>query len=76
MIALCQTVGMRCLGFCVVAGLVACGAALTPADTAEIVGVAGVIAKCQDEGRTCVATGGSDCYEVYDACMKDGGLRD
>lgn len=47
---------------------------LTPAQQREVGRTAAVIAKCQDLGRACKADGGTGCYEIYDACMKDGGL--
>jgi hypothetical protein len=54
---------------------VACGAALTPADQAGIADDAAIIARCEAAGRACKIDGGHDCYGVYDACMRDGGLH-
>lgn len=59
-------------------GLVLGGCAalgLGPAEQAEIDKTAEQIAKCQSEGYACKADGGSNCYGVYDACMRDAGLR-
>lgn len=66
---------LLCLPLCL--ALVGCGAALTPADQTEIVDTASTIAKCEIAGKACQADAGdsgADCYGVYDACMKDGGL--
>lgn len=59
--------------FFVCLGLIAC-ATLTPADQTAIANDAATIAKCQIAGRACKADGGTDCFGVYESCMKDGGL--
>ena len=46
-----------------------------PAERAEIATTAAAIEKCQEEGRACKDDGGTHCFDVYDACMKKGGLR-
>lgn len=52
-----------------------CRDPLTPADELEIAADAVAIERCQALGRACKADGGADCYGVYDACMRDAGLR-
>ncbi len=54
-----------------------CGAALGPADRAEIADTAATIERCQEVGRACKADGGDAgaCYVQYDACMQDAGLH-
>jgi len=58
-------------------GLLAAAACATlgPADRLEIAEVGATIAHCQSVGRACKADGGTDCYDVYDACMRDAGLH-
>jgi hypothetical protein len=58
---------------------IAC-AALTPTQRIEIANTAAQIEACQEEGRACKTfasgdAGGANCYGVYDACMRDAGLR-
>ncbi|MCL2724864.1 MAG: hypothetical protein FWD69_10555 [Polyangiaceae bacterium] len=53
----------------------ACAASTGPAERAEIGTTAAQIEVCQEVGRACKADGGTDCYDKYDACMTDGGLR-
>lgn len=52
----------------------ACGV-LSASDKALIAQDASVIARCQSRGLACKADGGAGCYGVYDACMREGGLR-
>ena len=56
--------------------LAACGAALGATERQGISTTAGTIARCQDVGRACKEDGGRNCYDAYDACMREGGLRD
>jgi len=68
---------MRVLALALILGSVACCAsALTPAETAQETATdSAKILQCQNAGRACKADGGTDCYSVYDACMRDGGMR-
>lgn len=60
-------------------GAVAACAALGPADQAAAADTASEIANCQAVEMHCLADAGPDagahCYGLYDACMRDGGLR-
>jgi hypothetical protein len=58
---------------------VACSGVLTPAQSADIEGTAGTIARCQALGFACEGDAGPDgsggaCYQVYADCMRDAGL--
>ncbi len=48
---------------------------LTPADKQAIAIDAVRIAVCQSNGRECRRTDAGSCWEVYDACIVDAGLR-
>lgn len=48
---------------------------LGPAEQVEIDRTAAAIAECQARGESCKADGGTGCYSVYDACMREKGLR-
>lgn len=61
---------------CIFACLEVIGCAgLSAQDKIEIAQTGVTIAACQQLGRDCKADGGTDCFGVYDACMKDGGMR-
>lgn len=63
------------LAFLFVLGLLHCSP-LTPADHRAIAHDAVRIAVCQSYGRQCKAdTDAGNCFDVYDACMVDAGLR-
>lgn len=61
------------LSACVFA-LIACHE-LTGADYVDIGATAVQVARCENEGRACKADGGTDCYGVYERCLKDAGLE-
>jgi hypothetical protein len=59
-----------------VMAMVACSASTpTPAQQQMLTNEAAGIAQCQAQGRACKADGGTNCWDVYDSCMVDGGLR-
>jgi drug/metabolite transporter (DMT)-like permease len=65
-----------------VLGLLACliflaCAASNPVDRTELTHVASTLETCQEQGRLCKAfrDGGTNCFDVYDACVRDAGLR-
>ncbi len=69
-------------GFALFAALFVIGAlhgcvTLSEADKLALAHDAMRIEVCKQKGRDCKADrdGGSGCFEVYDACMQDGGLR-
>ena len=48
---------------------------VTPADQQAIAFDAIRIGVCQEKGRECKRVDGGDCWNVYDACISDAGLR-
>ena len=60
--------------FLVVAALGAC-AVFGPADRNAITQTAATLETCQEVGRACKADGGANCWDKYDACVTDAGLR-
>jgi len=65
---------VRYILFALAASVAAC-AFLSASDKALIAKDAATIAQCQSLGHACKADGGKGCFGVYDACMRDGGLR-
>lgn len=55
--------------------LLAACASLGPAERTEIADTAAALERCQEVGRACKADGGTACYQQYDACVTDAGLR-
>lgn len=51
-------------------------APLTPADKQAIAADGVRIAVCESYGRECKRTGGKDCFDIYDSCILDAGLRE
>lgn len=49
-------------------------ALLGPADRADLVDTAATLERCQELGRACKADGGTNCFQVYSACVGDAGL--
>jgi len=50
-------------------------AVLGPAERTEIALTAATLERCQEIGRACKADGGTNCFEQYDSCVTDAGLR-
>ena len=78
-IAIRQTLaaGVALLGVLFVLGKCTACNPLTPADRLAIAHDAVRISVCQQKGRDCKADrdSGVGCFEVYDACIQDAGLR-
>lgn len=65
----------RALGCALVGLALAACAVFGPDERAAVATTAASIENCEEKGRACNADGGTHCYDVYDACMRDGGLR-
>lgn len=64
------------LALCAATALLNCKSlGLGAGEQAEIDKTASAIAECQARGQSCKADGGAGCYGVYDACMREKGLR-
>ncbi len=63
--------------------LAGCGGFLSDKDKLDIANDANLIARCQLEGASCKLDAGADagraqrqvCFDQYDACLRDAGLR-
>lgn len=60
----------------IVAKCTGCNTPLTPAEQQSVAFDGVRIGVCQEVGRQCKRVDGGDCFDKYDACILDSGLRE